>query len=195
MGAGLAGFDIAALIVIFISGVMALTRGFVREALTVTAFVAAALGALWLRPVFADLAFNLVESAVVANAAALITIFLLIYLAVSFVTSSLVKHVKSGEDVSVIDRTAGFAFGVVRGLVLLGLVVLVFQNAAPNAQPDWLRGARVYPLASATAALLQSLAPDGSWAAREDAAREDEEDLDREGLERLISGSDNDEDG
>jgi len=193
MGAGLAGFDVIALVVIFISGVMALMRGFVREALTVTAFVAAALGALWMRPVFADLAFELVTSPVLANAIALIVIFLLIYLAVSFVTRSLVKHVKEGEDVSVIDRTAGFAFGVVRGLVLLGLVVLVFQNAAPGSQPDWLRGAKVYPLANATAQLLQTLAPDGSWAS--DAAEENEEDLDRRGLERLISGSNDDEDG
>lgn len=193
MGAGLAGFDIIALIVIFISGVMALMRGFVREALTVTAFVAAALGALWMRPVFADIAFEFVTSPVAANAIALIVIFLLIYLAVSFVTRSLVKHVKEGEDVSVIDRTAGFGFGVVRGLVLLGLVVLVFQNAAPGSQPEWLRGAKVYPLAHATAKLLQALAPDGSWAS--DAEENDEEDLDRRGLERLISGSNNDEDG
>jgi membrane protein required for colicin V production len=165
MDQGLIGFDLFALGVLFISGVMALMRGFVREALTVTAFVAAALAALWTRPVFAGLLIEVVGSGLVANLIAMAAVFLLVYLAVSFVTSSLQKNVKTGEDVTVIDRTLGFVFGLVRGLVLLGLLVLVVKNTMPGANPAWLTGARIYPLAEASAQLLQTLAPDGSWVA------------------------------
>jgi membrane protein required for colicin V production len=63
-------------------------------------------------------------------------VFLLVYLAVSFVTSSLQKNVKSGEDVTVIDRTLGFVFGLVRGLVLLGLLVLVIEKHHAGRQSD-----------------------------------------------------------
>ncbi len=165
MDQSLIGFDLFALGVLFISGVMALMRGFVREALTVTAFVAAALAALWTRPVFASLLLDVVGSGLIANIVAMVAVFILVYLAVSFVTSSLQKNVKSGEDVTVIDRTLGFVFGLVRGLVLLGLLVLVIKNTMSN--PSWMTGARLYPLANASAQLLQTLAPDGSWVARQ----------------------------
>ena len=63
----LAGFDLVALLVLFISGVMALMRGFVREALTVTAFVGAALAALWCQPVIGAVMREFINSAVIAN--------------------------------------------------------------------------------------------------------------------------------
>ena len=191
MEAGLAGFDLFALLVLFVSGILALMRGFVREALTIAAFVAAALAALWSRPVFAGLLEGLVGSPLIANTIALAGVFVLVYLAVSFVTSSLQPGPKAGEDVNVIDRSLGFIFGLVRGLILLGLFVLVLRNTLPGAQPEWLQGARIYPLANATATLLQRLAPEGSWAegARESEAPDappTDEDLDREALDRLI---------
>ena len=190
---GLAGFDLFAFAVLFLSGVTALLRGFVREALTVTAFVAAALAALWTRPVLAGLLLGPTGSGLFANLIAMIVVFLLVYLAVSFVTSSLKKNVKTGEDVNVADRTLGFVFGLVRGLVLLGLLVLVLNNTMPGANLGGMTSSRVYPLADATARLLQSLAPDGSWAAQ--TAPETDEELDRDGLDRLIERNTRDEDG
>jgi membrane protein required for colicin V production len=188
MDAALAGFDIIALVILFMSGVMALMRGFIREALTVTAFVAAALAALWSRPVFSTIFEAVTGSTLLANFIALAVIFLVVYLAVSFVTRSLKTNVKSGDDVTTIDRSLGFAFGLVRGLVLLGLLVLVFQNAMPGAQPPWLTQARVYPLADTTAHLLSHLAPEDSWAAN--ATSEDEEsELNDDPIGQLIEAS------
>lgn len=181
---GLAAFDLFALAVLFFSGLMALMRGFVREALTITAFVAAALAALWTRPVLAGLLIAPTGSALLANLISMVTVFLLVYLAVSFVTGSLQKNVKSGEDVTTINRTLGFVFGLVRGVVLLGMLVLVLNNTMPGANPAWLTSARVYPVADAAARLLQSLAPEGSWASQ--TAPNSEEELDREGLDSLI---------
>lgn len=190
MDASLAGFDLFALLVLFVSGVMALMRGFVREALTITAFVGAALAALWSQPVLGAVAREFIGSALVANLVAMGIVFLIVYLAISFVTSSLGKSVKEGEEVNVIDRTLGFVFGVVRGILLLGLIVLVFKNTLPGAQPNWLRGARVYPLAEATASLLQSLAPEGTWAGN--TAQEREENLDDDPIGRLIERTNED---
>lgn len=184
MDASLAGFDLFALLVLFVSGVMALMRGFVREALTITAFVGAALAALWSQPVMGAVAREFIGSALIANLIAMGIVFLVVYLAISFVTSSLQRSVKEGEEVNVVDRSLGFVFGVVRGILLLGLIVLVFKNTLPGAQPNWLRGARVYPLAEATASLLQSLAPEGTWAGS--TAQERGENLDDDPIGRLI---------
>ncbi|XBQ15502.1 MAG: CvpA family protein [Oceanicaulis sp.] len=194
MDAMFSAFDLFALLVLFTSGVMALMRGFVREALTVTAFVAAALAALWTRPVFAGILEGAIGGPLTANLISMAVVFVLVYLAVSFITQSLQKNVKSGEDVPTVDRTLGFAFGVVRGLVLLGLLVLVFNNAMPGAQPAWLTDAQIYPLVDATADLLQQLAPEGSWA---DGAAADgsNTDIDDDPIGRLIERTAEDEDG
>lgn len=190
MDASLAGFDLFALLVLFVSGVMALMRGFVREALTITAFVGAALAALWSQPVMGAVAREFISSALIANLIAMAVVFLIVYLAISFVTSSLSRNVKEGQEVNVVDRSLGFVFGVVRGILLLGLIVLVFKNTLPGAQPGWLRGARVYPLAEATASLLQSLAPEGTWAGG--TAQDREENLDDDPIGRLIERTNED---
>jgi membrane protein required for colicin V production len=185
MDAGFSAFDLFAVAVLFLSGLMALMSGFVREALTVTAFVAAALAALWTRPVFAGVLEGPVGGALTANAIAVVTVFILVYLAVSFVTSSLQKNVKRGEDVPTLDRTLGFVFGVARGLVLLGLLVVVFVNATGGTAPSWMRSSQVYPLARATANLLQHLAPAGS-PIDPDTAQNRAQDIDEDPIGRLI---------
>ncbi len=157
------GFDIFAIIFLFASAVMALMRGLVREALTVTAMVTAALAALWTRPVFTPLARNLVGSALFSNILSVCMIFLLVYLTVSLVTAPLARAVKNDKRASVLDRAFGAVFGLTRGLVLLGFLVLVFKNTLPDAQPRWLTSARIYPLAASGAVLLQSLAPRSGW--------------------------------
>ena len=160
---GLSAFDGIALAILIGSGLMALMRGFVREALSVTGFVAAALASLWARPVFIGLAREFIPSALIANIVTLGVIFLMVFLAVSFVTGGLVKNVKEGEDVGVIDRALGFIFGLIRGLVILGLILIVFASATPgSAAPSWMVESRIYPLVNASARVLQALAPEDS---------------------------------
>lgn len=187
MDASLAGFDLFALLVLFASGVMALVRGFVRESLTIAGFVVGALVALWTWPITGAIANEFINSSLIAYGVALSVVFLVIYLAVSFVTSNLQKTVRKSEEVNVIDRTAGFAFGLVRGVFVLGFVVLLFKIATPEAQPDWLRGSRVYPLANATANLLQAIAPEGSLADSNSS-----EDLEDDPIGRLIERTNED---
>ena len=163
MDGSLSTFDGIGLAILLASGLLALIRGFVREALSVTAFVAAALATLWSLPVFRGPAAELVQPGIIGVIGVGAFVFILIYLAVTFVTSSLSKGLKSGEDVSVVDRTLGFAFGIVRGLVLLGLGVIFFSGMDETGQPPrWITEARIYPLVNASARALQALAPESS---------------------------------
>lgn len=205
---GLTPFDGIALLILIGSGLMALVRGFVREALSITAFVAAALASLWARPVFIGLGREFIPNDLFANIAVLGTVFVLVFLAVSFVTGSLTRKTKEGEDVGVVDRALGFVFGLLRGLVFLGLLLIVFASATPGAAPpSWMAEARIYPLVNASARALQSLAPEDSRIARtppispEEASGADADDAaaydrrERQRLEELIqrTGEDDDE--
>lgn len=206
---GLTTFDFVALFVLVVSSLIALMRGFVREALTLAAFVAAALGALWTRPIIAGLIEPHVGSALVANILAVSAAFIVIFLAVSFITSALGAG-RRGEPVHPLDRLLGFFFGAARGLIAIGLMVLVFHTALPGAQARWMTDARIYPLAYSVADMLQGLAPDGSWAqgapdralppdrpdtADSSEAEEDRQDFDQNELERRIRSAIEDEPG
>ncbi|MHA6288355.1 CvpA family protein [Maricaulis sp. CAU 1757] len=164
MDGALTAFDLAGLGILLVSGLLALVRGFVREALSVTAFVAASLATLWSLPAFIGPARDMIDPDWLAPLAIGGIIFLIIYLAVTFVTSSLSKGLAKGEDVNVVDRSLGFGFGVLRGLVLLGLGVIFIAATFGEAgrPPVWVREARIYPLVNATARALQSLAPETS---------------------------------
>lgn len=170
MDGSLSAFDGIGFTIVLVSGLLALVRGFVREALSVTAFVAAALATLWSLPVFINPARDMIDPDWLAPLAVGGFVFIIIYLAVTFVTSSLSSGLAKGEDVNVVDRTLGFAFGVIRGLVLLGLSVIFIaaifgDNGRP---PSWVTTARIYPVVNATARALQVLAPETSRIAETD---------------------------
>lgn len=161
MDGSLSAFDGIGLTILLVSGLLALVRGFVREALSVTAFVAASLATLWALPAFVGPARDLIDPDWLAPLAIGGVIFILIYLAVTFVTSSLSGGLAKGDDVNVVDRTLGFAFGVLRGLVLLALGV-IFMTATlgiDGQPPTVVTASRIYPLVNATARALQTLAP------------------------------------
>tara|TARA_R110001606_G_scaffold263921_1_gene412547 strand:+ start:5214 stop:5870 length:657 start_codon:yes stop_codon:yes gene_type:complete len=164
MDGSLSAFDGIGLTILLVSGLLALVRGFVREALSVTAFVAASLATLWALPAFLGPARELIDPDWLAPLAIGAVIFLLVYLSITFVTSSLSSGLAKGDDVNVVDRTLGFAFGVVRGLVLLALgVIFMAATLGIDGQPPRaVTESRIYPLVKAAADALQTLAPSTS---------------------------------
>jgi hypothetical protein len=60
-----------------------------------------------------------------------------------------------------LDRAAGVAFGVVRGLVVVGLAYMAFTYFVPiRQQPHWVTEARLLPVVQSTADVLLSVVPD-----------------------------------
>ena len=93
------------------------------------------------------------------------TVFIIIYLAVTFVTSPRSPQAWPREDVNVVDRTLGFAFGVVARTGAAGPQRDFHRrglSAANGRPPTWVTEARIYPLVNATARALQTLAPETS---------------------------------
>lgn len=162
MDGSVTAFDAVVLGVLLLSGLLALVRGFVRETLSAAAFIAAALGAIWMLPVLREPLRDMIQPNWAADVAGVVGAFLLIYLAVTLVTSSIAKQLGRGEEPGLLDRLAGLAFGVARGLVILALFVLAYAWVRPNEPSPWLTEARLYPLISSTAAALQELAPESS---------------------------------
>jgi len=160
--------DAIALGVLILSSLLALTRGFVRESLSIASFVVAALATIFTYAIFRDVAMNWIQSELVATILTAFVIFIGVYVIMAFITHKLSDIVRKNSHVSILDRTAGFVFGLVRGMILLALVMLGWNFLArPDQTPSWVSEARMYPAVHTTADALKLLIPNSRIAAIE----------------------------
>jgi membrane protein required for colicin V production len=137
-----------------------LLRGFVKEVLSLGAWVGAVLVTLWgfalARPYFRTFIDNQLL-ADVATGLALFVLSLIVFAMIAHGTSSLVRR---SSSLTAVDRSLGFVFGIFRGALLLGLAWLALAWAIPSEKrPDWVFEARTRPAIEQIAEFLVGLAP------------------------------------
>ncbi|HUO92805.1 MAG TPA: CvpA family protein [Rhizomicrobium sp.] len=151
--------DILVIIAVILSAVYAAIRGFVNETLSVFAWAAAAFATLYFAPLIAPYARAHMSTPLVGNLVAYAGIFLAVLVPLSFVSYRFSENVKN-SPVGPADRALGVIFGVVRGLALTGIAYIFFSMFVPlNAQPHWIRGARLYPVIRGSSDMLLTLVP------------------------------------
>lgn len=152
-------FDLAVIAVMVISGLLAMVRGFASEILSILSWVVAALAALLLYPLLLPIVQTVVDPYWIALIISAVTIFVLVYVAISALTFRWMERAHGG-DIGFLDRSLGFIFGIARGLFVVSIAFLFFIWLVPNRddQPDWIKEARLTPLVGFTADLLGSLA-------------------------------------
>ena len=142
------GFDIVVLLILFISGLMALARGFIREIVSIIALIAGIVAALFLFGRFQGAANALIKPPWLADGALGLGAFFIAYLLVTFVLRGLTKQLQ-GREVGFFDRILGFAFGAARGVLIASLFVVIFRAASEdNTVPEWLEDTTFYPVLS-----------------------------------------------
>lgn len=149
--------DYVVLGILLLSGLIAAYRGFLKETLSVSSWLIAALAAVFFWPVTKPFARALLQPDVLADIFALVGVFFLILIPASFMSfrlSELVRDSSAGP----LDRSLGFVFGIARGLLVVGLGYVVFSSlAAEENQPSWVREARLLPVVKGTADVILSL--------------------------------------
>jgi membrane protein required for colicin V production len=152
--------DIILIGVMLISALLAMIRGFMREVLSIAAWVIAAIVTLYsytkLLP-FAKTYFNndIIAAAVVVGGTFLSTLLIVSIITVRF--SDMVLDSRIGA----LDRTLGFLFGLGRGLVIVVVAFLFFAWLVPDrSQPEWVRSAKSRVVLQGTGDWLMSLLPD-----------------------------------
>lgn len=152
--------DLAVLIVVLVSGLLALLRGFTREVLAILSWIVAAAAAYYLHEHATHYFKPYIAKEELATLASIATVFLIALILVSIITVKL-SDIILDSKVGALDRTLGFVFGAVRG-VLLAMVAFVFYSwLVPEAnQPDWVKNARTKPLLQAGGDKLREMLPD-----------------------------------
>lgn len=153
-------FDIAVLVVVLLSGLLALLRGFTHQALSIIAWVVSIGAVIFGLPILRPYFRAMISQQTLADAAAAAVLFI----GTMIVTSLIVRAVSAGVRVSVlspVDRALGFVFGLVRGVLLVSLAYIVMIWMLDlDGPPGWMKGAKTTPWIVAISNTLIGWAPD-----------------------------------
>lgn len=152
--------DIAVVGVLIISGLMAFSRGLVREVLSIGAWVGAAVVTVYAFPHLQGFTRAYIKNGLLADIATGVAIFVVTLFVCTAVSHMLSRNVR-GSGFGALDRSLGFLFGLARGAVLVCLAYLMFTWAVPKPedQPDMIRHARSLIVIAPGAELIRSLLP------------------------------------
>jgi len=152
--------DLILLLVMLISGLLAMIRGFMREVLSIAAWGIAALVTLYSYGKVLPTVQQHFASTTVATAITVGGIFLLTLLVISVLTVRLSDLVLDSR-VGALDRTLGFLFGLGRGLLIVVVAYLFFDWLVPDrSQPEWVRDAKSKVVIKSTGDWLKGLLPE-----------------------------------
>lgn len=151
--------DLIVLAVIALSALFAFVRGFVREALSIAAWIGAGIVTYefvhLLQPTFR----KMITAVWLADLSAGFVLFVVSLLLFSIVVGLVSSQVRAA-GLGALDRSLGLLFGLARGAFLLCLGYLLLPRVLPEESwPPWIAQARSRPMLAYGAAQLQQLVP------------------------------------
>lgn len=158
--------DIVIIGIVLLSALFALSRGLVREVLSVASWVVAVFVTLYghgpVRPYVADLmAFDPVTRyPVIADLVTGAALFLGSLFLFSLISHQIGRLVQSSA-VGALDRSLGFLFGMARGVLIVVVLFLgLVWTLGPDDKPEWFLKARSLPLVEVAAAWSLTIVPE-----------------------------------
>ncbi len=158
--------DLAVFGIILVSALFAFVRGFIKEMLSVAAWLGAAFAAIYGLQYLEPFVLEFISEPLFVTAIASSSIFI-----TTVVLLSLIGHLIAGRikdsTLSALDRSLGFLFGVVRGGVVISLAFLVLTLVRPPEEhPKVLREAKTAPFIAMGADILRRLVPPDTFPRR-----------------------------
>jgi membrane protein required for colicin V production len=151
--------DIFTLLLAGGAGLLGLQRGFVTEALSLSAWLVAVLAVKILHTPVAGMLTSAVGTEGGASVLAFALVFGLTFLGVRFAARSLGEKIKS-SGLGGFDRILGLGFGLIKGVVgatlVFTLITLVYDTVygGPKQRPEWMTSSKTYALLNATSGAL-----------------------------------------
>ena len=142
------GLDVILVVIVLISALLAMTRGFSRELFTILSWGAAVAAAAYAyfelrEPFHAQYTF---EPKQIGDALLVGGSFIVVLILVSFITMKISDAVMDSRA-GALDRTLGFIYGALRGLLLVVVAYFLYSKFVPlEGQPSWVAEARFRPL-------------------------------------------------
>ncbi len=152
--------------IIIVSGILAYSRGFMRETLAIAGWVAAAVLAFIFAPAMQPLVREIpyvgdflgdsCELTVIASFAVVFAVVLVIAALFTPLFSSFIRNSVIGG----VDQGAGFLFGIARGVLLVAIALLVFDRAVPAGSVEMVENSRSASIFAQLSGNLNEAVPD-----------------------------------
>lgn len=146
--------DIVFLVIIALSAMSGLFRGFVKEALSLASWVAAIFVAGVFSTELADMMSGLIENESLRRIAAFALLFVMTIF-FGALLSNLASGLTSAAGLGGTDRVLGMLFGILRG-VLITVLILFFTRPLDFTQ-DWFQGSFLVPYIVELSSWLEGL--------------------------------------
>lgn len=151
--------DIVITLAIVISVIIGFVRGFIKEAISIVTLLIAIWAALSFGPAVGNLAEEWLASEELQTWFGRAVVFVSLLVIGSLIEWGIAKLVRMSV-LSGTDRVFGMFFGFCRGVVVIGVLVIVGQFANFNNDPWW-RSSQLIPLAEQVADWIRIMAPKG----------------------------------
>lgn len=167
-------FDTIVIAVLLISALHAFWRGFIREILTIFGAIGGLLAALAfgddLRPLMdtwlgvgsgegAGKLFDVIPMTLVSAVLAYGAVFIIIFGVLSFISHLIAEQVRA-LGLGAVDRTLGVVFGLVRGLLILGIFYLpVHIVMDKDTKKEWFKESKTHLYVETVSSWIQKMMP------------------------------------
>jgi membrane protein required for colicin V production len=152
--------DLGVIGLIGLSAIFAFARGFVREALSIIAWVGAGFITLYGFNAVYAIVDPMVHNPLLSQLIAGFGLFVVALIVLTILTGVVAGTVRQ-SGLSPIDRTLGFVFGLLRGAFIVSLAYLLLDvSVQKNDRPVWLRDAKSEPYLQQGADMLRNFLPE-----------------------------------
>lgn len=156
----LTAFDVGVGVLVLISAILATARGLTREVLSLATWAGSAAIAIYMWQYHPEIARGYIAEAIVADIATVVVTFIVALIVLHLLTMRIADFVVDSR-IGPIDRTLGFVFGVLRG-VLIAIVITIFGTwLLPNNLPSWAADSQSLPHLRSMGTTLISMLPEG----------------------------------
>ena len=149
--------DIIVVAIIGLSALFGFVRGFLREVLSIGAWIVAGLATYFGLPYLRPFALQYISHELIADVATGVAIFLVVLVVASVISHMITRGVRE-SSLGPLDRSLGILFGIARGAVIVSVALLICDNFyAPDNRPQWLKDARTLPAVEVGATIVISI--------------------------------------
>lgn len=156
-------FDYVILAILGASGVLGFVRGLIKELMSLVAYIAAFVAAIWWGPVLATWLGGLIDNSLLRTAAAYAGVFILSLMGIGLINMALSALIER-TGLSPADHGMGMVFGLMRGNVFVLILVVVTGYTQLPAESWWQESSLAKTAIAVVIGIKSYLPPDiASW--------------------------------
>ena len=161
---GLTIIDGVSIAVVLLSGVLAYARGFLREVLAISGWIISIIIAFMLAPTGVPLVseipyLNKIVSGCEATTIISFALILAISVLVCSIFTPLLSNVVKRSVLNTFDQSLGFLFGALRGIILVVVSVVVYNQVAVDNEYEIVNNSLVYKSVVGISSNIETILP------------------------------------